>query len=298
METNFNVEPSLILTTDSLRPNAYMSDGVIADYGGYIVDVSMNTSVFTGITSNDINCAYSNGYCCRYSNGNIYGYSSSGNKSVLYRTGFSEKAQMCGFNDSIYLLSEYGSLSIINKSELNYPQNNVTNPPQNSSSSINHDSNRNDNNNSNSQINNDSQNGNSQVEKHFSINNYYIDEEKKIIWNIPQGTTIASLKNNITYDGYSLEFYNSENVKKTSGKVGTGFYFTVLDGGKECDRYTLSVLGDLTGEGSVNRNDVKLLCKYLDKCTSITDEQYVASDVNDDGIINGVDILKIAKNNL
>ena len=85
-----------------------------------------------------------------------------------------------------------------------------------------------------------------------------------------------------------------------SGGIGAEvpFYMIVKDGENEYLRYTLSVKGDLTGEGSVNTNDVKVISKYLMKSQDISDIQYISADVNEDGILNGIDILKIAKNNV
>ena len=67
---------------------------------------------------------------------------------------------------------------------------------------------------------------------------------------------------------------------------------------REYTSYTLSVKGDLTGEGNSNSNDAKLLSRYLMNDTQLTDAQYAAGDVNGDGAVNSIDILKIAKNNL
>ena len=67
---------------------------------------------------------------------------------------------------------------------------------------------------------------------------------------------------------------------------------------REYKKYTLSVKGDLTGEGNSNSNDVKLLSRYLMNNAQLSDAQYAAGDVNGDGAVNSLDILKIAKNNL
>lgn len=290
LNSNDDYQPEPILGTSSLRPNIFISDNVISDYDGNLLNVSNDTILSTNISNNYINCAYSNGYCCKYDNGNIYGFDNDNNKYNLYKTGLSGNAQMCGYEDNIYLLYNSGTLKIVSKDELNYPQidsteNNIT------------DKNNNHNNSDKNNITDNDFQG-SDLQREFSINNYYVDEDKNIIWDIPQGTTIAKIKDNIVYNGYSLEFYNKDNIRKTSGKVGTGFYMIVKDGENEYLRYSLSVKGDLTGEGSVNRNDVKVLSNYLTETEDISDIQYTSADVNYDGILNGIDILKIAKNNL
>lgn len=291
LNSNNNGQPEPILSTSFLRPNIFISDNVISDYNGNLLNVSNNTILSTDISNNYINCAYSKGYCCKYDNGNIYGFDNENNKYNLYKTEVSGNAQMCGYEDNIYLLYNSGTFKIISKNELNYPKINST-----ESNNANTNTNNNKNSDDNKNTNNNFQTSDSQ--KEFSINNYYVDEDRNIIWNIPQETTIAKLKENMTYSGYNIEFYNKDNIRKTSGKVGTGFYMIVKDGENEYLRYTLSVKGDLTGEGSVNTNDVKVISKYLMKSQDISDIQYISADVNEDGILNGIDILKIAKNNV
>lgn len=294
LNSNDDCQPEAVLGTSSLRPNIFISDNVISDYDGNLLNVTNDTILSTNINNNYINCAYSDGYCCKYDNGNIYGFDNDNNKYNLYKTGLSGNAQMCGYEDNIYLLYNSGTLKIVSKDELNYPQIDST---ENSTTNKNDNTNSNHNN---SHKNNTTDNNfqGSDLKGEFSINNYYVDEDKNIIWDIPQGTTIAKIKDNIIYNGYSLEFYNKDNIRKTSGKVGTGFYMIVKNGENECFRYSLSVKGDLTGEGSVNRNDVRVLSNYLTETEDISDIQYISADVNYDGILNGIDILKIAKNNL
>ena len=72
----------------------------------------------------------------------------------------------------------------------------------------------------------------------------------------------------------------------------------VKDKTHEHSKYTMSVNGDLSGDGSITRTDVTLLSEHLMSSTTLTNEQYASADTNGDNIINGVDILKIARNNL
>lgn len=299
LNTNGNYQPSHILQTDVLFASIFICDNVVFDGRGNIVDLNNRTLIKTNVVSDKINSGVINGYYCKYSNGNIYGYTSSGESELLYRTGFKCKAQMLSYNTRLYILTEYGNLLTVGTNELSYPK---------TDNNQNFDDNRDDTNNQNinngssqNNIDNNTSNNTQQGMAEFSVNAYYVDSTKNVIWNVPSGTTIASFKNNLTFNGYTLEFYNKENVKKTSGKLGTDFTMIVKNNGSEHKRYTISVKGDLTGEGSVNSNDAKLLSRYIMEDTSLlnfTDAQYAAADVNDDGIINGIDILKTAKNNL
>lgn len=299
-DTSSNQIPSQILTTVNLRPNIFVCDGIIFDYGGEIVDISERLSVSTGIVSNKINCGFANGYYCKYDKGSIYGYDKSGNKYPLYKTGFSCKAQMCSQNGNLYILSEQGELDVININELSYPK---TETENNNSSSVNNSKPSNSGsssslNNTNTKVTDRSNSSYGNNTPQFSINSYNVDESRKIIWDISLGTTIAAFRKNITFNTYSLTFFNSRNTEQTSGKIGTGFKLSVRQQNMEYKNYTLSVKGDLTGEGNSNSNDVKLLSRYLMNDTKLSDAQYAAGDVNGDGAVNSLDILKIAKNNL
>lgn len=291
VNTSSNGQPQYIATTPNLRPYVFVCDNVAFDYGGTIVNLGNGTAISTSIITGDkINAGVINGYYCKYSNGIIYGYDSDGNKNILYKTSFNCNAQMCSFQNKLYLLSEYGDVLIINDNELTYPQNNS----DNGISSLNNTPNDYNSNNSN---NNNGQ-SNTNTSKEISINSYKVDTNKNIIWGIESGTTIAQLKSNITYSGYELEFYNKDNKLKTSGKVGTNFTMIVKESGTEQCRYTLSVKGDLSCEGNVNSNDVKQMSKFLMNGTTFTDEQYTAGDINSNGVIDGTDLLKIARNNV
>ena len=301
-DTGSNQIPSHILTTVNLRPNIFVCDGIIFDYGGEIVDISERLSVSTGIVSNKINGGFANGYYCKYDNGTIYGYDKSGNKYQLYKTEFGGNAQMLSQNGNLYILSEQGKLDVINTNELSYPKTKTENNSSSSSSvhrkptNISNGSSLSNTDNGTQKINNTGSYENNNPQ--FSINSYNVDENRKIIWDISLGTTIAAFRKNITFNTYSLTFFNSRNTEQTSGKLGTGFKMSVRQQNREYKKYTLSVKGDLTGEGNSNSNDVKLLSRYLMNNAQLSDAQYAAGDVNGDGAVNSLDILKIAKNNL
>lgn len=300
LNTAENSQPSHILKTNMLFTDVFICDNVAFDGKGNIVDLSKQAMLSTNIASDKINAGVINAYYCKYSNGCVYGYTLDGNNKLLYKTDYNCNAQMLSYGEKLYLLTEYGNLLVINSNELSYANtnhnqssNNTPDNPPNTGNSNNNSTNNNTNNTSNSNIQHNT--------TEFSINSYYVDSTKNVIWNIPSGTTISNFKKNLTYSGYSLEFYNKDNIRKTSGTLGTNFTMVVKSNNIEHSLYTISIKGDLTGEGNVNSSDVKILSRYIMEDSSLfnfTDEQYAASDVNDDGIINGIDILMVAKNNL
>jgi len=286
-----NYQPQLVLSTVYMYSEIHMCSDVIFDDGGSIIDANNKVTIETDCPYNKLNGGIVNSYYCKYNNGTIFGYNAQGYEYQLYYTGLNEQAQMCSYNNCLYLISNSGSLIVIDSNELSFPDNNqnnssVTTPTNSSnvqSSSIQQNSNV---------------DQNSKLTGKFSIDNYQVDTAQNMIYNIPFGTTIAQFKNNLTAVGYNVEFYNKDNVKKTSGKVGTNFTMVVTHNNTEYARYSLSVKGDLTGEGSVNSSDVKLISKYLMDGYILNNAQLNSADCNNDGKINGTDLLKIAKNNV
>ncbi|MEE0061021.1 MAG: dockerin type I repeat-containing protein [Acutalibacteraceae bacterium] len=289
IDTACNSQPQCKLSNINIRGDVFICDNTAFDCNGNAINLQNGLIVATNIISYKPNLAVINGYYCKYSQGNIYGYTENGTESILFSIDAGANAQLCSFNDKLYILSEAKELFIASENELDFPQNSTSPPTAYSTNPI-----TNSNQNSN---NNQPDSGNNQSYS-FSINNYYIDKDSNIIWNIPDNTTIATFENSITHCGYTLDFYNANNVKKTNGKIGTGFTMVVKDTSAEHSRYSISVKGDLSGDGTINQNDVTMLSDYLMSSTTLTKEQYTSADSNGDNIINGVDILKIAKNNL
>lgn len=96
---------------------------------------------------------------------------------------------------------------------------------------------------------------------------------------IEYGTTAAAFRN---MSGTDTEFF--KNGSKYSGKLGTGMT-AVYDNFE----YTVIVIGDLTGEGSVNSRDCDLLVDHLIGAANITGAYLIASDLNRDGKTDLVD---------
>ena len=70
----------------------------------------------------------------------------------------------------------------------------------------------------------------------------------------------------------------------------------IATGYKVDEKYTISVLGDVNGDGKMNSADLLVIQKDLLKVKKIDNEyKKISADVNQDGIINSADLLKIQK---
>ena len=132
--------------------------------------------------------------------------------------------------------------------------------------------------------------GSYQISKNLTVSSsvYRIDNSSYSICNIPAGTTLAQLKQNLEYDGFSLRLYRDGNLK-TSGKCATGMT-AEFDSDSIKLTYELSVIGDITGEGSVNQRDLDLLMRYLLGSASFNGVYSLSADLSDDGTLDVKDL--------
>ncbi len=109
---------------------------------------------------------------------------------------------------------------------------------------------------------------------------------------VPQGTTIAILKKHInSAKNSSLIFYDNKNKKTSSGNLGTGFSLEYYENLSLKSKYIIIVMGDVTGEGSVNTRDKRRLTDYLLGKLELTTPQKYAADLDKSNVIDSLDLL-------
>ena len=122
---------------------------------------------------------------------------------------------------------------------------------------------------------------------------YEVSYDDYIISRVPAGTTIAKFKSNIDYSGCSVRFYRSE-VEKTSGNVGTAMMADFIKG-SDVLRFELSVIGDLTGEGSANSRDLNILLDSFIGSADFNGSYALSADINNDGTVDIIDAAKLKR---
>ena len=109
---------------------------------------------------------------------------------------------------------------------------------------------------------------------------------------VPQGTTIAILKKHInSAKNSSLIFYDNKKRKISSGNLGTGFSLEYYENSFLKYKYTIIVMGDITGEGSVNTYDKRRLTDYLLGKLELTSAQKYAANLDANNLIDSIDLL-------
>ena len=122
---------------------------------------------------------------------------------------------------------------------------------------------------------------------------YQIDFSKYQISGIPSGTTFAKLKSNIRHDGYEMRLYRSGSRVK-SGKCGTGMT-VIFNSDRASYTFELSVIGDITGEGSVNSRDHTLLMEYLLGSADFSGVYFISADLDNNQRIDVKDLALLHK---
>ena len=125
---------------------------------------------------------------------------------------------------------------------------------------------------------------------------YQLDRQNKLITGISSGTTVAVLKKNISYDGYTLLVKKQDGSTKTTGTLGTGMTVVFLNpSGSVKEEYKIVIYGDITGEGNCNSRDIRLFMSALLGEETLAFPYNYAADLNRDGTIDAIDLLKEGK---
>lgn len=125
---------------------------------------------------------------------------------------------------------------------------------------------------------------------------YSIDSENEYIGSIDAKTTVADLKSNITTNANNVIIKNAKGEEiEENGIIGTGatIEFT-LEGEKKS--LTAVVNGDLNGDGIIDDIDLLKLARYTVNIDKNLDGAYLkAADISEDGEIDDIDLLKLAR---
>ena len=107
------------------------------------------------------------------------------------------------------------------------------------------------------------------------------------IYDILSGTTVYDFKVNMKLEKDDKILDASNNNQADSAVIGSGMKLKMADG-KE---YTLSVKGDLSGEGTISLTDIQKLKSIIVGDTGGTDQEIYCMDVNDDNGLTSTDLI-------
>lgn len=140
---------------------------------------------------------------------------------------------------------------------------------------------------------NNAQHSNNGTAKEISSKKYRVSFANHKISSIPAGTTVAGFKSDMDHEGYSVALYRDD-IEKKSGNIGTAWN-AVFSSDSDSITFELSVTGDITGEGSVNSRDLKLLMDHLIGKAAYNGVYVLSSDLSDDGKVDVIDLAMMAE---
>lgn len=121
---------------------------------------------------------------------------------------------------------------------------------------------------------------------------YTVDAAHYRITRIPSPTTFAQFKSAVSCGGYQAQLFR-DGKQIASGNVGTAM--TVVFSGADSYTFELSVIGDITGEGSVNSRDVGELIDYFLGSIRFDGVYYDAADLSGDGAVDLADLALLCR---
>lgn len=181
--------------------------------------------------------------------------------------------------------------------------NNQNNNNQNNNSNSNNNQNNNQNNSSNSNNNqNNNQNNNNNQNSNTSSNkgsNYYLSKlgvknNYGYITGVSVGTTANTIFGKLsTANGVSILNSSGHGISGNS-RIGTGNTITITDSDNKTKyKYTVTIYGDVNGDGKITASDYVVIKNYLMKRTTLTQPALKAADSNKNGIVTASDYVVI-----
>lgn len=142
-----------------------------------------------------------------------------------------------------------------------------------------------------------------EVDSYTIVNDYIefdvnlkVDNNNMIIGNIEQGLTIDEMLDMIDTNGEIEPLdKNGEIVSDTLRKLKTGdrFKINLLS---QTIIYSVSVKGDVNGDGDITKEDIQLSSKHIVNGSLINDDEYLqAIDYDNNNVININDIIKMVR---
>lgn len=110
------------------------------------------------------------------------------------------------------------------------------------------------------------------------------------------GTDVSTLVNNVKKQsaGANVVIKDANGRAKTSGRFGSGYTVSITSGGTS-KTYSVVIYGDVNGDGVITILDLLRVQKLILRTASYSSTYTTAADVNKDGKVTILDLLKVQK---
>ena len=106
------------------------------------------------------------------------------------------------------------------------------------------------------------------------------------------GTTLDTLTQATSKSAGTVKVFALDGKPLKDGKLGTGMTVLLENArGEAVDSLTLSVKGDLDGDGYITVGDLAILCDHFSKQTNLNAPELYAADIDSSGKVDEVDLL-------
>lgn len=131
-------------------------------------------------------------------------------------------------------------------------------------------------------------------ENKLTSDKYQIDEQNNIITKVHENTDINNFLSG--FSGGTLQIVKENGDQVTSGKIGTGMILVHSINSVEQGRFTVMILGDVDGDGSITAKDMLLSRRKILQISSLEGIFSTAADVDKDSNITAKDVLRMQRN--
>lgn len=112
---------------------------------------------------------------------------------------------------------------------------------------------------------------------------------------VAPNTTVDKFKKGFTVTNGEIAVTTSNGKVKDSGEVGTGDILKLTSGGKTVKSYSVVILGDVNGDGSISLIDLAKIQKHILGVSVVSGAMYEAADISKDTKVNILDLAKVQK---
>lgn len=118
---------------------------------------------------------------------------------------------------------------------------------------------------------------------------YRVTEEN--VERVSNSTTVADFLDNMKSNGEMKVLDSEGNIVSEERYVGTGMTIIATKGNESISK-TISVVGDVTGDGEIKALDISIMKQYLIGKRDLVGVYLLAGDITDDGEIKALDVSK------
>lgn len=109
---------------------------------------------------------------------------------------------------------------------------------------------------------------------------------------VEPGTTVSEFVKALAVKDGTGAVYTADGKEKTSGLVATGDILQLYSGATLSKSYPVVIYGDVNGDGKVTSVDMLRIQKHIVKISTLTGYQLAAADINKNGSVQAADVLR------